>query len=316
MVPEHLKDGLDEETKRKTMQMAAEAHKKHLEKLRLDGPNLRKYEEIRGAVRAEVAEMRVVLEAHESRERERVWLKQQTHGELDDTRLVDGITGGRNVYMRRGEPDTSAFHGEQKLPKRMVFMLDISGSMYTFNRLDQRMRRLQELVIFLLEAFEGMEQRYEVRMVGHSGCGPEAEDLVPWGRAPARAAERLDILERMEAHAQYADPGDRTLAAAELAVREVASQPADEYFVFLVSDADLSRYGITGDMVSQRLTRDKKVHGYVILISNNTGEADEILNTVAPGRAHVCAEKSSLATTFKTIFTHAVRAAEELEASC
>jgi len=313
MVPEGLKGGLDEETKRKTLRMAQEAHAKHLEKLRLQGPNLEKYRRLRDAVCARVAEMRVVLEAHEARERERVWLKQQTHGELDDTRLVDGITGSRNVYMRRGEPDASAFHGEQKLPKRVMFMLDISGSMYTFNRLDGRMRRLQELVLFLLESFEGMEQRYDVCMVGHSGSGAEAERLVEWGRPPTTAAARLDLLERMEAHAQYAAPGDRTIAAAELGVREVAAQPADEHFLFLVSDADLVRYGITGDMVSRELTRDKRVHGYVILISNNTGEADMITAAVAPGHAHICAEQSSLATTFKTIFTHAVRAADEAE---
>lgn len=313
MVPESLKGGLDEEARRKAARMAQEAHARHLEKLRICSPDLEKYERLRQAVSAGVAEMRAVLEAHEARERERVWLKQQTQGELDDTRLVDGITGGHNIYMRRGDPDASAFHGDQKLPKRLLFMLDISGSMYTFNRLDGRLRRLQELVLFLLESFEGMERRYDFCMVGHSGSGAEAERLVEWGQPPADASARLDIVERMEAHAQYAAPGDRTLAAAELGVHEVLAQPADEHFLFLVSDADLVRYGITGEHVSRVLTRDRRVHGYVILISNNMGEADMITAAVAPGHAHVCAEQASLATTFKTIFTHAVRAADEAE---
>merc|ERR1740121_3277462 len=123
-------------------------------------------------------------------------------------------------------------------------MLDISGSMYTFNRLDGRMQRLQELVFFLLEAFDGMDQRYDLCMVGHSGSGAQAERFVEWGRPVRGAEERLHIIERMAAHAQFAAPGDRTLEGAQLGVREVVSQPADEHFVFLVSDADLKRYNI------------------------------------------------------------------------
>lgn len=257
--------------------------------------------------------MRIVLESQEARERERVWLKQQTHGELDDARLVDGITGARAIYMRRGEPDPGGFQGEQKLPKRMSFMLDISGSMFAFNRIDRRLDRLKELVVFLLEAFDGMERRYDIRIVGHSGAGPEAEKLVDWGKAPRSPAERLALLERMTAHAQYCSPGDSTITAAQAAVKEVVKEPADEYFVFLVSDADLARYGITGDRVSKEMMKDKRVRAYAVFISNKAGEADEIIRSVAPGRAHVCAENASLSTTFKTIFMHAMRIAEDSE---
>ena len=72
----------------------------------------------------------------------------------------------------------------QKLPKRILFAMDISGSMYTFNRIDQRLRRLQEAALFIMEAFAGQEQKYAYSMVGHSGTGPEAERLVPWGGPP------------------------------------------------------------------------------------------------------------------------------------
>lgn len=33
------------------------------------------------------------------------WLVNQNAGELDDMRLVDGVTGDTLVYKRRGEPD-------------------------------------------------------------------------------------------------------------------------------------------------------------------------------------------------------------------
>ena len=37
-----------------------------------------------------------------AREEERVWVKHQTDGELDDTRLTEGLTGEAAVYKRRG----------------------------------------------------------------------------------------------------------------------------------------------------------------------------------------------------------------------
>ena len=37
-----------------------------------------------------------------AREEERVWVKRQTDGELDDNRLTEGLTGEATVYKRRG----------------------------------------------------------------------------------------------------------------------------------------------------------------------------------------------------------------------
>lgn len=37
-----------------------------------------------------------------AKEEERVWIKRQTDGELDDSRLTEGITGEATVYKRRG----------------------------------------------------------------------------------------------------------------------------------------------------------------------------------------------------------------------
>jgi hypothetical protein len=42
--------------------------------------------------------------------------------------IQDGITGCKTVYMRRGQPEGFAF-GRQQHPKRVTFVMDISGSM-------------------------------------------------------------------------------------------------------------------------------------------------------------------------------------------
>jgi len=49
---------------------------------------------------------RVILTSLEidlaAKEEERVWVKRQIDGELDDSRLTEGITGESTVYKRRG----------------------------------------------------------------------------------------------------------------------------------------------------------------------------------------------------------------------
>lgn len=44
-------------------------------------------------------------------------------------------------------------------------------------------------------------------MVGHSGSGPEAENLVSWGKPPRSAQEQLAIVKQMAAHALLGSPG-------------------------------------------------------------------------------------------------------------
>lgn len=35
--------------------------------------------------------------------KERQWLKNQATGELDDAKIIDGLTGEKTIYKRRGE---------------------------------------------------------------------------------------------------------------------------------------------------------------------------------------------------------------------
>ena len=84
------------------------------------------------------------------------------------------------------------------------------------------------------------------------------------------------------------------------------SVEADEHFVFVVSDADLERYGITPVAWNKLLVAEPKCHAYAILISQNESEGERILAGIAPGHAHVCEQTDALASTFMAIFKHAV----------
>lgn len=41
--------------------------------------------------------------------KERQWLKNQALGELDDTKIIDGLTGEKAIYKRRGELEPEVF---------------------------------------------------------------------------------------------------------------------------------------------------------------------------------------------------------------
>lgn len=171
-----------------------------------------------------------------------------------------------------------------QLPKRVKFVLDVSGSMYTFNRIDERMDKLCELATFIMEAFDGLEQQFAYAVVGHSGSGPEALKLIDWGKPPSTPKEKLALIESLRAHAQYCNPGDATLDGTRLAITDCLSEAADEHFVFVVSDADLERYGITPDAWDKILTAHSRCHAYAILISQNEAEAGRIVAGMTPGR--------------------------------
>ncbi|KAH8057058.1 ATPase [Aureococcus anophagefferens] len=152
-------------------------------------------------------------------------------------------------------------------------------------------------------AFAGSEAKYDLAVVRHSGTGPEAERLVEFGRPVATDAERLAIARRLAAHAQFAHSGDSTLEATRLAVDDAAAGDADERFVFVVSDADLKRYGITPEAWNAILmARHPEVQAYVVLISSNEDEAAAIVRGLAPGHAFIADQTERLAVTFKQIF--------------
>jgi hypothetical protein len=63
------------------------------------------YDRLYKVVAKEVTQLRVILEGIEAKEKERVWIKNQNQGELDDNKLVDGATGERNIFKKRGNND-------------------------------------------------------------------------------------------------------------------------------------------------------------------------------------------------------------------
>jgi hypothetical protein len=210
----------------------------------------RAYEARLSRVATAVTQLRSIFEAAQAASRERQWQTRKTSGELDEHRLVDGLTGERNVYRVRAERDPGLF---QPLPKVLIFVVDASASMERFNGYDKRLDRTLDCLVMIMEALDGWEQKYAYEIVGHSGDQPAVELGAPLGRPPRSRADRWRLLRRVATHAANCPSGDASVEALRRAVRRAASVEADERLVLLLSDANLSRHGIEASDLAEAM---------------------------------------------------------------
>ena len=153
-------------------------------------------------------------------------------------------------------------------------------------------------------------------LIGHSGDSPQIP-FVDFGQPPVTRKERLAVLQKMVAHSQFCWSGDHTVEAAEESVTSVRageSGGAGDYdegvqprhFVFLLSDANLRRYGIDARDLGRSLTRDPEVQGHFVMIASIADEAQRALEVMPPGSASVCLDAAQLPQLIKTIITASI----------
>ena len=80
------------------------------------------YESYSSRVRRQVQSVRVILDSLQARGKERVWLRNQTSGELDDGKLIEGLTGERAIYKKRGEEDPEVGIAKSLTIKKVHFI--------------------------------------------------------------------------------------------------------------------------------------------------------------------------------------------------
>ncbi|KAG6885080.1 hypothetical protein C0993_006041 [Termitomyces sp. T159_Od127] len=228
-VPEALKDNVPNHIKEKAREMAREELKRRLEELDMSFSEAKAYGTILTATQAHMLSLYNLLEHLAAKEEERVWLKRQTDGELDDTRLTEGLTGEATVYKRRGMEKPELGRPQIK-PKRIRFIFDLSGSMYRF-QYDGRLQRSMETAVMLMETFEKLskKEKYTWDIYGHSGEAPDIP-LVLLDKPPTELRDRCKVVEKMYMIPQYAFAGDYTVEAIEKGVTEVAKYDAGRGF--------------------------------------------------------------------------------------
>jgi len=298
-VSEAAKREVDDETLAKARELNRKAFAERLEEIHMTEDEHDRYTSFLSRVEAEVSQLRNILDGLESRKQERTWLKNQSFGDLDDTKLVDGVTGEKLIYKRRGVKDNFADMVPEK-PKRLRFVMDCSGSMYRFNSQDGRLERECELAVMIMEALDGFDSRFEYSIVGHSGESEEIT-LVDYRNPPRTQKQKLQVCLHMIAHAQFCMSGDMTLPATRAAVENVTEEEADDYFVFVVSDANLRRYGIPPQALGAHLVSDPKVKAYAIFIASLGEEAERIKRELPMGKGFVVFDTADLPNMFREI---------------
>ncbi|XP_067371715.1 von Willebrand factor A domain-containing protein 8 isoform X1 [Channa argus] len=295
------KDAVPEEVRRAARDMAEKAFKERLKQIDMSEYDAATYERFSNGVRRQVQSLRIILDSLQAKGKERQWLKNQALGDLDDAKIIDGLTGEKTIYKRRGELDPEPGSPQQK-PKRLRLLADVSGSMYRFNGVDGRLERSMEAVCMVMEALENYEHKFKYDVVGHSGDGYDIE-LVRADKVPKNNKERLKVLKTMHAHAQFCMSGDFTLEGTEASIKELAREEADEHFVVVLSDANLERYGIRPERFAQVLTSDPQVNAFAIFIGSLGDQAERLQKTLPAGRSFVAMDTKQIPQILQQIFT-------------
>ncbi|KAJ3774347.1 AAA domain-containing protein [Lentinula raphanica] len=281
-LPETAKRLVPEEIKEKAREMARQELQRRLEELDMSATEAKGYGELLKATQPHMLSLFDLLEHLAAKEEERVWVKRQTDGELDDSRLTEGITGEATVYKRRMMEKPEIGRPQIK-PKRIRFIFDLSASMYRF-QYDGRLQRSLEAAVMLMETFDRLSRKdkYIWDMYGHSGDEPLIP-LVTAEQPPTEVKERWKVTEKMCMIPQYCFAGDNTVEAIQKGVDEVAKSEADDWFVITITDANFGRYQITPEEISKAMRRHSKVHTALICIGE--GASTPWITKNLPGMA-------------------------------
>lgn len=125
------KDVIPDHVKKAAREMNRKAFAEKLKEIQMSSYDHSVYKSFSSPVQNQVQQLRVILSSLQAKTKERLWQKHQTSGELDDNKLIEGITGERNIYRKRMEHEPELGQPQEK-PKRLKLVVDVSGSMYRY----------------------------------------------------------------------------------------------------------------------------------------------------------------------------------------
>ncbi|KAI5717390.1 hypothetical protein M8J77_005124 [Diaphorina citri] len=295
-VPEHIKKAARE--------MGLKAFKQKLKEIQMSEYDAKVYNEYSLPVQNQVQALRIILSSLQAKSHERHWARNQTSGDLDDSRLIEGITGERTIYKKRSDQEPEIGSPQMK-PKRLRLVVDVSGSMYRFNGYDGRLDRELEAVIMVLEAFQDFDQRISLDIIGHSG-ETHSIPFVTSNNLPRDNKQRLEVIKIMHAHAQFCASGDYTLESIRASIQDLTTECAqhDDSILIVLSDANLDRYGIAPREMGEALNAEAaSVRAYAIFIGSLGDQAKRLTQELPAGRGFVCMDLTEIPQILQQIFS-------------
>lgn len=141
--------------------------------------------------------------------------------------------------------------------------------MFRFQSLDQRLERAMDVALMICDAFRPFQFKFRIQLSGHSGDSHDIP-LSSEAQIPSEGNQTWLLMQKMYQHAAHCVSGDNTLKAVEHAVHNITRRPdeADEYFVVILSDANLTQYSLDADKLSKALRADPRVHASIIFIGS------------------------------------------------
>jgi hypothetical protein len=61
------------------------------------------YNQLAVRIRKQVRMLRGIIDSLESRKHDREWAKHQTSGDFDDAKIIEGMTGDKNIYRLQND---------------------------------------------------------------------------------------------------------------------------------------------------------------------------------------------------------------------
>ena len=295
-VPEHIR--------RAARAQADQALRDRLNEIKMSSHDHENYQSIRGNISQEISTLKALIEGLEAKSKEREWLRNQTDGELDDNKLVEGLVGEKLIYRRRREPENDDSGFEMKHPKRLTILADCSASMYRFNGTDGRLNRQIEALLMVMEGLDSKIAKEKIKwdIVGHSGDSR----YIPLSHAdnpPKNDKERLKVLQEAASYPQFCFPGDFTIEATRDCVKQLAMDTdADERFLIVLTDANLDRYGIPIRSLANALDLDNTVNTCCISIGSLGDQAKRMKDGLPAGRSYVVQDTSDIPKILRKFF--------------
>ena len=295
-VPEHIR--------RAAREQANQALRERLKEIEMSVHDHDDYQRIRGEISQDIQSIKALVEGLQAKSKEREWLKNQTDGELDDDKLVEGLVGEKLIYRRRREPDNDDQGFEQKKPKRLTILADCSASMYRFNGTDGRLSRQLESLCMVMEGLDSPIAKEKIKwdIIGHSGDSRYIP-LCLSDNPPENDKERYRVLQQTASYPQFCFPGDYTIEATRESIRRLAAEEeADERFLIVLTDANLDRYGIPVRSLRDSLDLDKTVNTCVIAIGSLGDQAERMKEGLPAGRSFIVEETSEIPKILRQFF--------------
>uniref|UniRef100_A0A914VM02 Uncharacterized protein n=1 Tax=Plectus sambesii TaxID=2011161 RepID=A0A914VM02_9BILA len=100
----------------------------------------------------------------QAKDKERQWVRHQMSGDLDDSKLIEGLTGEKAIFRRRMKKEPEPGTPMQK-PKHMCICADVSRSMYCVNSNDGRLQKTLEVCLMVMRSLDTHAHKIKVRPV-------------------------------------------------------------------------------------------------------------------------------------------------------